>query len=371
MNTTATAILDIDLGAIAHNIRNIQNRVTPGCGVAAVVKADAYGTGMRQVVKSHILCGAKTFFVATLDEGIALRRIFDEDGLTAEIAVLGGLFHGAEGEYPHHKLVPVLNSLEDIKRWMSLSGQPGPVMVHIDTGMRRLGLDTGETARVMDEPSLLRGLNVSAVLSHFACADEPDHPLTRDQYKRFKAIAPYFSQARKSLSNSAGVFQSRDFDFDFVRPGMAVYGLNPTPGQVNPMQPVVQLRARVLQVRTALAGESVGYGAAHLCQKDQRVATIALGYADGFLRSLSGRGRVFWNGVSLPILGRVSMDLVSIDATGQGLCAGDWVTVLGNGQDADSLAAMAGTIGYEILTGLGARYQRRYISSDQIASESL
>ncbi len=353
----AAAILDIDLDAIRHNIDLIRQRVGDGCAVAGVVKANAYGIGLEQVANIHLACGTRTFFVATPEEGIVLRRICDAQGARPEIGILGGLFHGAEGEYVRHGLVPVLNSLMDIERWR----HPDPVMIHIDTGMRRLGLDTAETARLQNDPALLRDLNVAVVLSHFACADEPGHKLTRVQYEQFRVLAGLFPQARKSLSNSAGIFVSRDFDFDLVRPGMAVYGLNPMPGHPNPMRPVVRLRARVLQVRTAQQGESVGYGASYVCQSERRVATIALGYADGFLRSLSGRGNVFWQGRALPILGRVSMDLVTIDASAApGLEAGDWVEVIGPDQDADSLAALAGTIGYEILTGLGSRYHRRY-----------
>lgn len=356
-NITAAAILDINLDAIKHNIDLIRQRVGPGCAVTGVVKANAYGIGLAQVAQTHLACGTTLFFVATLDEGIALRQIFAAQGVRPDIAVLGGLFHGAEGEYPAYGLIPVLNGLDDIERW----NRPDPVMIHIDTGMRRLGLDSREMARLLGNPALLKNVNVIAVLSHFACADEPDHPLTGEQYARFKEIQALFPQAQKSLSNSAGIFTSRDFDFDFVRPGMAVYGLNPIPGQPNPMQPVVQLRARVLQIRTALAGETIGYGATYQCKADRRVATLAIGYADGFLRSLSSRGQVFWQGLALPVLGRVSMDLVTIDASlAPALNAGDWVEILGPHQDADALAAQAGTIGYEILTSLGNRYQRNY-----------
>lgn len=363
--TTAAACLEIDLGALRWNIRLLQAKVGPACRVAGVVKADAYGIGLRQVAQEHRACGTDTFFVATLDEGISLRGMV---GKGPEIAVLGGLFHGAEGEYPRHNLIPVLNALEDFPRWQ----RPDPVMIHFDTGMRRLGLDTREAERFVADPSLAKGLNVTAILSHFACADETGHPLTVEQYRKFAALAALFPAARKSLSNSAGIFLSRDYDFDLVRPGMAVYGLNPTPGQPNPMRPVVQLKARVLQVRQALAGESVGYSATHRCDASQRVATIAIGYADGFLRSLSSRGQVFWNGQALPILGRVSMDLVTIDAGGApDLKAGDWVEILGPHQDADALAAQAGTIGYEILTDLGRRYQRTWIDAKTFETKAV
>lgn len=356
LNRTASAYLDIDLDALAANIRLLKGRTASAVKLAGVVKANAYGIGMAEVAGVHRQLGTETFFVATLDEGIALRTIV---GPGPEIAILGGLFHGAEDVYLQHRLTPVLNALSDFERWK----RPDSCMVHIDTGMRRLGLDTSEARRLIENPGLLKWLNVTATLSHFACADEDGHPLTRRQYEDFQKIFPLFPKARKSLSNSAGIFVSPDYHFDLVRPGMAVYGLNPTPHLPNPMAPVVSLKARVLQIRDALPGETVGYAASYTCAAARRVATIGLGYADGFLRSLSNNGRMFWQGQACPIIGRISMDLVTLDVTdikGQPPATGDWVDVLGPEQDADTLASAAGTIGYEILTDLGARYHRQY-----------
>ena len=352
--TTAASILDINLDAVRNNIRLLQAHA-PTAKIAGVVKANAYGTGMEQIAKVHAGLGTKTFFVATLDEGIALRNIL---GPGAEIGILGGLFHGAEDEYPAHNLMPVLNSLEDITRWQT----GAPCIVHIDTGMRRLGLDTKEAGRLKADPSLIGHLNVAIVMSHFACADETGHALTPEQFSKFNDIQHLFPGARKSLANSAGIFVSSDYHFDIVRPGMAVYGLNPIPDKPNPMKPVVQIKTRILQVRDALAGESVGYAASYKCDGPKRIATIALGYADGFLRSLSNKGTLFWQGQAVPIVGRVSMDLVTLNVTGVrgSPKAGDWVEVFGPGQDVDTLAAAAGTIGYEILTDLGNRYARVY-----------
>ncbi len=352
---TANAVLEIDLGALAANIRLLQDKSGPA-KLAGVVKANAYGLGLAQVAAVHRALGTETFFVATLDEGVALRAL---TGPGCEIAVLSGLLPGMETVFAHHALTPVLNSLEQIR-----SCRTGPAMLHIDTGMRRLGLDSNETKAVLDRPDMLKGLNLTAILSHFACADEPDQSsLTRNQYEQFMHFSALFPGIRRSLSNSAGIFASPDYHLDLVRPGMAVYGLNPVPQHPNPMNPVVGLKVRVLQVRDALAGESVGYGAVYRCTEKRRIATVALGYADGFLRSLSNRGKLFWRGQACPIAGRVSMDLVTLDVTqitGPEPVAGDWVEVIGPHQDADALAAQAGTIGYEILTGLGDRYHRVY-----------
>jgi alanine racemase len=357
MTQTAAAILDIDLDALAANISVLQNKAGPAVSVAGIVKADAYGIGMEQVAAVHRALGTRIFFVATLDEGIALRGM---TGPGYEIAVLAGLFPGVEDEYARHGLTPVLNTLEEAARW----ARPDPVMIHIDTGMRRLGLDARDMQKLMEAPDLLKGLNVAAVISHFACADEPGHPLTREQFEKFSAVSLLFPGIRKSLSNSAGIFVSPAYHFDMVRPGMAVYGLNPTPGRPSPVKPVVQLRTRVLQVRQVEKGDSVGYGASWKAGSPRRIATVALGYADGFLRSLSNRGTLFWSGQPCPVAGRVSMDLVTVDVTDvPALKTGDWMDVLGPSQDADALAEAAGTIGYEILTGLGNRYRRIYKGS--------
>lgn len=351
-----TAILQINTDALADNIHLLQDKAAPA-RVAGVVKADGYGLGLAQVARAHLRCGTDFFFVATPDEGAALRELC---GKSVKIAVLGGLPPGAADFYIAHDLMPVLNTPGQVEQWRTDRCHGCPAVLHIDTGMRRLGFDTQETQALIDDPDRLRGVNIAVLMSHFACADEPGHTLTREQYARFCEVAALFPGALKSLSNSAGLFADPGYHFDLVRPGMAVYGLNPVSGD-NPMRPVVQLSVRVLQLRKALKGESVGYGATWTAPTDRRIATVALGYADGFLRSLSGKGTLFHRGRALPIVGRVSMDLVTLDVSAApDLKEGDWVDVLGPDQDADRLAADAGTIGYEILTGLGARYRRVY-----------
>lgn len=362
-NAATLAVLDIDLDALADNIRLIQNRVAPHALVAGILKADAYGVGMAEIAAIHHAAGTRTYFVATPEEGQALRQCLGKD---AEIALLCGLIQGAAGFYREYGLSPVLNSLVEVEEWAK-HGENAPAMLHLDTGMNRLGLDRGETARLLADLSLLDGVHLTALLSHFACADEADHPMTARQIDDFERITTAIRAKkpgiRRSLSNSAGIFGDFDANYDLVRPGMAVFGLNPTAGHDNPMKAVVKLRARILQTRHVGPGESIGYNATYPCRTKMRVATIGLGYADGFLRSLSNRGAAFWNGQMCPILGRVSMDLVSIDITaitGPAPGPGDWVDILGPDQDVDTLAASAGTIGYEILTGLGARYHRHY-----------
>lgn len=352
---TAPGLLEIDLASLAANYRYFYELTGPACCTAGVVKADGYGLGMTRIAPALEAAGCRQFFVATLDEALALRTV------TAQpVAVLGGLVPGAEGEYKAHKLTPVLNSLEEIARWRPYGGGH-PAIIHFDTGMNRLGLGRDETERLLADRALLDGLEITLIMSHFACADEAGHPLTPLQAERFAKIAAHFPDVRKSLANSSGICRSPAWHFDMVRPGVALYGVNPTPEKPNPMRPVVRLRARLLQVRNADAGDSVGYGASYRIEKPLRIGTVALGYADGFLRSGSNRAALYYNGRRCPVIGRVSMDLVTVDLSGCDAAPGHFMEVLGPHQDADALAAAFDTIGYEVLTSLGRRWQRAYI----------
>lgn len=365
------AVLTVNLGAVAANYRLLRSRVRPGCAVAAMIKADGYGLGAAQVRDALRTEGCRDFFVATPEEAFAL----PPGGADETVAVLGGFPEGAEDECAQQGFVPVLNGLEDIARWRAAAARRGsrlPAMIHFDTGMNRLGLGPDETARLLDDPdALLAGIEVRTVMSHFACADEKDHPLTRRQHERFLALAARFPGVRASLANSSGIFRNEAYHFGLVRPGMALYGLNPLPEQDNPMKPAVTAQARILQVRTVAKGECAGYGASYRFEKDTPVATVALGYADGFLRSLGNRGILYYNGRPCPVRGRVSMDLTIVE-TGHLPASprpGEMMEVIGPHQSADALADSAGTIGYEILTGLGRRYHRVYKDGDAAAGD--
>lgn len=354
------ALLTVDLGALADNYRFFQDKAAQGCAVAGIVKANAYGLGAEPVVRTLHGLRCRFFFVATPDEGVQVRAALQDP--TSIVAVLGGVYPGAEKDYAAHALAPVLNALEEIGRWKKAC--PGaPALLHFDTGMNRLGLGAQDAERLWREPEHLEGLNLCCVMSHFACADDPAHPLTGLQAARFARIAAHFPKIAKSLCNSAGVFHDPSFHYDLLRPGIGLYGGLPIKGRANPLRPVVRLQARVLQTRGVEEGASAGYGASYRFPPGGRAATVALGYADGFLRALSNRGRLWWKGQPLPIAGRVSMDLVILDLSGlegEGPEPGDWVEVIGPSQDIDALATDAGTISYEILTGLGRRYARRY-----------
>ncbi len=360
LSAFSPALLTVDLAALADNYRFLCNRVGPACAVAGIVKANAYGLGAVPVAKTLYALGCRSFFTATPDEALSVRTALNAP--ESMVAVLGGVYPGAERDYLAHGLAPVLNSLEEIARWKEKA--PGaPALIHFDTGMNRLGLGAEEAQILIRNPQRIEDMKIACIMSHLACADAPDHPMTQTQHEKFASIARAFPTVRKSLANSAGIFHGPAFHYDLVRPGIALYGGAPQEGQSNPMRAVARLETRVLQLRPVRKGESAGYGASYGFERDGVAAVVALGYADGFLRSLSTRGKLWWRGKPLPIAGRVSMDLVILDLTGlEGPMPGpgDFIEVLGPHQDADALAAAAGTISYEILTALGVRYQRRY-----------
>jgi len=356
----AGAVLTVDVGAIVRNWRALGERLRPGANCAAVVKADAYGLGVAAVAPALAAAGCRRFFVAQLDEGIALRELLP----AAEIAVLGGVLPGTVGEFRAHLLTPVLNDLGQLESWR-VGGDGQPAILHVDTGMSRLGLSPAELATLAGERRRLDGVRLAAVMSHLACADE-EHPLNRQQLERFRRALAALPPAPASFANSAGIFLGPDFHFDAARPGIALYGGNPLPGQPNPMLQVVRLQGKILQVREIDRGETVGYGATHTATRPARIATVGVGYADGWLRALGNRSGAVIAGRQVPLVGRVSMDLITLDITGIDPALarpGSFVDLLGGGRSVDDAAAEAGTISYEILTSLGRRYHRVHLAA--------
>lgn len=362
-----TTILTIDLDALIANYRHLRDLASPA-ECAAVVKADAYGLGMALAAPALSRAGCKTFFVATLGEAKALRALLPD----AVIYVFAGLMPGTAELYRAHDLRPVLNSAEEIREWASYAASQGeklPCAVHIDSGMNRLGLSAEEVEQVTDARDLWQAMTLSLVMSHLACADEAQHPKSEAQRKIFDRLRARLPATLASLANSAGILLGRAYAYDLVRPGIALYGGKPSRHGENPFHPVVHLAGRILQVRNVAAGETVGYGATRTLNEASRVAIVSVGYADGFFRSLSTKdgaaGLVVHLGAhAAPILGRVSMDLITIDVTGvpeEIACRGAWVELIGPSVSAQDMAHHAGTIDYEILTNLGRRAFRRYI----------
>lgn len=359
-----TGNLVIDLAALRRNYALLDSLSGQNCETAAAVKANAYGLGIGPVAKALQEEGCRTFFTATAEEAFELRAAI---GKEADIAVLHGYDTTFETEYRKFNLIPVLNSLNQIEQYRKAAANAETqrrAILHFDTGMNRIGIEQEEAEKLSENKDLLAGLEVVLIMSHFISSEVADSPLNPMQQEKFTQIAKAYKRVRRSMCNSSAIFRSKEYHLDLTRPGMALYGLNPQPGKPNPMAPVVSLTVPVLQVRDAQDGETAGYNATHRFDRKTKLAVAALGYADGFFRSLGNRGALYWKGRPLPVRGRVSMDLVicSLENLPEKDCPrpGDALEVLGPNQSADDLAAAAGTIGYEILTALGRRYKRTY-----------
>ncbi|HKT78220.1 MAG TPA: alanine racemase [Sphingobium sp.] len=359
----AGAILHIDLEALGENYRLICAQVAP-TPVAAVVKADGYGIGAVPVARALQAQGCRHFFVAHLSEAVALKPVLRAN---AALYILNGLHPGAEAACAALGAIPVLNSLDQIARWSATArslARPLPAALQVDSGMARLGLAPEDVEALLADPTRLDSIDLQLIMSHLACADDPTDPFNARQAASFEALARHFPAIPRSLDNSGGGFLPRPH-FDLVRAGIALYGGAPTTG-ATPMRPVIALTARITQTRTVPAGAGVGYGLTHRTDRPTRIATIPVGYADGWPRHLSNSGAAFIGAHRAPIIGRVSMDSITLDVTAipeSLLHPGAPVELIGPHQSVDQVAADAGTISYEILTRLGPRYTRLYHSA--------
>ena len=357
----ALLILTIDLDAVVSNWRLVNQRLNASTA-AAVVKTDAYGLGAARIVPVLVKEGCQSFFVATPDEGIAVRTFAPN----AEIMVLSGPVAGSESIFTHHALTPVLNSLDQLALWSAHSRKLERILdaaLHVDTGMTRLGFDLADLTRIKEQPDILTGVRPVLGMSHLACSDDVHNPINDQQRARFLKSISILPFPRLSLAASGGIFLGNDYHFDMVRPGAALYGLNPTSDFPNPLQQTVRLQSRILQVRDVDSPMTVGYGATHRVSAKGRIATVAAGYADGYFRSLGNRGHGMIGGTKVPVVGRISMDLITFDISAlpeYAVRPGDLIDLIGPGHDADALAAEAGTVGYEILTQLPRRAVRHY-----------
>jgi len=360
------ATLTVDLDAVAENWRRLKARVGRA-RVAGVVKADAYGLGLAKVGPALYRAGCRDFFVARLSEGQRLRVVVPEQD--ASITVLDGFAQRSGEAYVRSELKPALNDLGQIEDYAALARRLGrklPAVLHIDTGMNRLGLSKGEAEILVQDRSRLDTIDLALVMSHFVASEEPGSPIAARQIADFAAWRRRFPGTEASLANSSGVFLGDTVHYDLVRPGVAIYGGNPLPGHANPMLQTIELTAEIIQVRSIDRGESVGYGATHIATRAQRIATVPVGYADGYPRSLSAKGSALVNGVLVPVVGRVSMDLITLDVTALApdtVRPGTRATLIGGALDVDGVGETAGTISYEVLTRLGQRYRRDYRGS--------
>jgi len=364
----AGGIVTIDLAAIEANWKKLAGMSIP-VECAAVVKGDAYGCGLEPVARKLAAAGCRTFFVADVAEGRKVRAIAPG----AVIYVLNGVMPGSARAFARDDLRPVINSATELAEWdafVATQNWRGGAALHVDTGMNRLGISVDEAAAIASRVQS-ENHGFTLLMSHLACADTPNHPMNDKQVRLFRDIRILYRGLPSSLANSSGIFLGGTLYCDLVRPGMALYGVNPTPGKTNPMWPVVELKGRIIQVRNVAKGETVGYGATFTAARASRIAVIAVGYADGFLRSAgAARGKhaaeVIVAGKRCPVAGRVSMDLTAIDVTDlpEGKARrGEFATLIGEGVSVDDLAAGMGTIGYEVLTSLGRRYHRVYMGA--------
>jgi len=361
----AGGILTVDLGALEANWRALLRLVTPA-ECAAVIKADGYGCGIEPVATRLARAGCKTFFVADLDEARRVRSVASEPA----IYVLSGLMPGTAAAFADIRAQPVIGSLVELAEWdafCTANQWRGGAALHVDTGMNRLGVSVDEAAALAPR---IRAENhgISLLMSHLACAEIPGHPLNARQIAAFREVRILYRGIPSSLANSSGIFLGSAAHCDIVRPGVALYGVNPTPGHTNPMLPVVALQARIVQLRTVPRGETVGYDATWTAKRATRLAVLAVGYADGYMRSASASDErpgtdAIVAGKRCPLAGRISMDLMAIDITDlpdNAARRGDLVTLIGGEISVDDVASVAGTLGYEVLTSLGRRYHRVY-----------
>ena len=364
---TCGTILTIDLAALVGNWRALGERA--GAEAAAVVKANAYGLGLEPTVTALAAAGCRNFFVAHLSEGVRARIVAPD----ATIHVLNGLLPDSAGSYAEHDLSPVLGSSEELQEWAAFRAGGAtvrPAALHLDTAMNRLGIWPGEGMSLMRALKAdIDAAGIGLVMSHFASSEDATDPANARQIAAFSEIAAAFPGIPASLKNSSGHFLKDCPSYQLTRPGYALYGGNPTPGLANPMRPVIGLTSRILQLRDVEAGMQVGYNGRWTTKRKSRLATICLGYADGYPRNASWTdastgGSAIVGGVVCPFVGTVSMDLIIVDVTEAPAAEarrGDPVTLIGGPLDLETVGAGAKTIGYEILTSLGRRHARRYL----------
>ncbi len=364
--TLASAIITIDLGALKLNYQTLAKQISPAaCSVA--IKGDAYGVGLVHVAKVLWAEGCRDYFVARPMEGADVRAALPE----AKIYVLDGFYSGHAQFYLQHQLIPALASLTEAQEWAT-SSSGAVCAIHVDTGIYRLGFTPEEFEHLCGDDDLIKSLNIILLMSHLACSDEVNNPLNRQQWDEFNRLRHLLPGVPASFANSSGIYLGAAYAFDQVRAGVALYGGNPVPGNANPMATVVTLQAKVLQLRTVLAGHSIGYNATWTAARNSHIAILGAGYRDGIPRKMSstrvdGPGQVFIAGRRVPIVGRVSMDMMACDVTDipdHEIEKGTLAEIFGPHISLDEAATSAGTISYELLTHLGNRYHRRYIGAE-------
>tara|TARA_A100001388_G_scaffold273403_1_gene255242 strand:+ start:276 stop:1379 length:1104 start_codon:yes stop_codon:yes gene_type:complete len=364
-NVDKNTFLNINLKSISGNYKIIENKVGKNCIVAATVKANAYGLGVKKIVPSLTRIGCKFFFVATTNEAIQLRKINKK----IKIFILNGLITKELNLIHKYNLIPVINSLSQLKKIEHYQKQKKitlNISLHFDTGMSRLGFDKNETKELINNKSrLIQKSKILLVMSHLSCADNSNSKLNKIQLNQFNSIRSFFPKSLHSLANSAGILLGKKYHLDMVRPGISLYGGHCQMNEKKIYNDVISLKAKLIQIREIYKGDTIGYGATYKAKKRMKVGTLGFGYADGFNRLFSNNYKILLNKKRIDIIGRVSMDLTTVDLTNlnskEDLMNKEF-EIIGSQFSINYIASLINTVPYEILTNLGKRYQRRYIS---------
>ncbi|WP_412058272.1 alanine racemase [Bartonella sp. DGB2] len=352
------AIATIDLDALCANYRLLAQKAAPAV-CSAVVKANAYGLGVAKVAPALYQAGCRLFFVVQPIEALELQPLLPPDAM---IGVLNGIANGHEAMIAAAGIWPVLNSWQAVKNWQILCQNHQkrfPAILQVDSGMNRLGLDQDEQATLLQNLNIFKDIDIKYIISHLACADQSDHPTNKAQLSKFKALLASLPPCPVALANAGGILLGKAFHFDMVRPGIGLYGVDPQGHMPSRLKPVLGLEARVLQSRTVPAGSAIGYGGSAVVSQTSIITTVGMGYADGWPFALNNKGVAYYKGQRLPIIGRLSMDAITLDATQLGDKAplpGDFIEFIGPHQSLEDVAKVADTIPYQILTALGRRY---------------
>lgn len=370
MRTNPNSVLEIKLDRVRDNYLHIKTKLKPQTKCSVVVKANAYGLGMNQVAKALVEGGCNDFCVAYLDEGLELRKVAPN----AAITLFNGFQKEELAELVQSGFVPVLNDFYQIKLLNDEAKRLGRRLkgiIHFDTGMGRLGFDRYQTKKLIENEDIYSHIQVEYLMSHLACADDALHPLSLKQLEIFHKRAANFPETKLSLANSAGVMLGQKYHFDMVRPGCAIYGINPIPSWANEFKQVMELRGRVIQIRHVQKDMNISYHCQHVAKKGDVIATVLCGYADGYMRYLTNNSFAYYKGFRLPIVGTVTMDMIMVDVTQvpeNELLEMNFLELIGDNITVDEVAARARTIGYEVLTRLGNRFERIY--SDESSSSN-
>lgn len=366
--TSTYSCLAVNLDKVASNYRQLQG-IAKSAECAAVLKANGYGMGAVPMGIRLYREGCRSFFVAFADEGVALREAFVDRGWQADIYILNGFFPGSEGVYADFHLIPALTDLGQVARWQAfchMAGKKLPAALHVDTGMTRTGLPSKEYMTLASQPELLAGMELKLVLSQMVYSHDENMTFSLQQRQRFDQAIRHMPKMKASLAKSGVIFLGEEFHYNMVRPGIALHGVNATNGKTNSLQESMELWARIYQIQDVVVGQSIGYSQTFVAASARRVATIGIGYADGYPWALSNKGYIDIAGFKAPILGRISMDVMTVDVTDipeSYLRMGGWVRVIGGEVSVDTIAKLAGTVPYEILLRMGQRFRRVYIES--------